>query len=60
LLKSLALKGRRFETWEEVGRAVAEAMAYRDQHRHPASGAADAVADHDVGRAVPEWRRLAG
>ena len=27
VLRSLALKGRRFETWEEVCRAIAEATA---------------------------------
>lgn len=35
VLRSLALKGRRFETWEEVCRAVAEATAYWNNHRHP-------------------------
>src|SRR3954471_14118496 len=35
VLKSLALKGRRFETWEEVCRAVDEATAYWNGHRHP-------------------------
>jgi len=35
VLKSLALKGRRFETWEEVCRAIDEATAYGNQHRHP-------------------------
>jgi transposase len=35
VLKSLALKGRRFETWEEVCRAVQEATAYWNGHRHP-------------------------
>jgi hypothetical protein len=35
VLKSLALKGRRFETWEEVCRAVEEATGYWNQHRHP-------------------------
>jgi transposase len=35
VLRSLALKGRRFETWEEVCRAVEEATAYWNQHRHP-------------------------
>ena len=34
-LRSLALKGRRFETWEEVGRAVAEGTGYWNAHRHP-------------------------
>ena len=34
-LRSLALKGRRFETWEEVCRAVEEATAYWNRHRHP-------------------------
>ena len=35
VLRSLALKGRRFETWEEVCQAVAEATAYWNKHRHP-------------------------
>ena len=35
VLRSLALKGRRFETWEEVRRAVEQATAYWNDHRHP-------------------------
>jgi hypothetical protein len=35
ILRSLALKGRRFECWEEVCQAVAEATASWKQHRHP-------------------------
>jgi transposase len=35
ILRSLALKGRRFETWEEVCQAVAAATAYWNKHRHP-------------------------
>ncbi len=35
VLKSLALKGRRFRTWEEVLRAVEEATGYWNGHRHP-------------------------
>jgi hypothetical protein len=35
VLRSLALKGRRFETWEEVCKAVAEATSYWNEHRHP-------------------------
>jgi transposase len=35
ILRSLALKGRRFETWEEVCQAVEAATAYWNQHRHP-------------------------
>lgn len=34
-LKSLAFKGKRFETWEEVEPAVARASAYWNQHKHP-------------------------
>lgn len=34
-LRSLALKGRRFETWEQVCDAVARATAYWNAHRHP-------------------------
>ena len=35
MLRSLALKGRRFETWEEIAEAVARATAYWNAHRHP-------------------------
>lgn len=35
ILRSLALKGRRFETWEEVCHAIAAATAYWNAHRHP-------------------------
>ena len=35
VLRSLALKGRRFESWGEIVRAVAEATAYWNAHRHP-------------------------
>jgi transposase len=35
VLRSLALKGRRFETWEEVCRAVEEGTTYWNTHRHP-------------------------
>ena len=35
VLRSLALKGRRFETWDEVCAAVAAATAYWNGHRHP-------------------------
>jgi transposase len=34
-LRSLALKGRRFETWEKVCRAIHDATAYWNAHRHP-------------------------
>ncbi|GHO62814.1 hypothetical protein KSC_017060 [Ktedonobacter sp. SOSP1-52] len=34
-LRSLALKGRCFETWEEVMRAVEAATAYWNAHKHP-------------------------
>jgi hypothetical protein len=35
VLWSLALNGRRFETWAEVCQAVAEATRYWNAHRHP-------------------------
>jgi transposase len=35
VLKSLALKGRRFEAWEEVCEAVARSTADWNKHRHP-------------------------
>ncbi len=34
-LRSLALKGRRFETWEQIGDAVREATTYWNAHKHP-------------------------
>src|SRR6201986_3131861 len=41
ILRSLALKGRRFETWAQREEAVRRATAYWNQHKHPSSGAAD-------------------
>ena len=35
ILRSLALKGRRFETWDEICQAVQEATCYWNKHRHP-------------------------
>jgi hypothetical protein len=35
VLRSLALKGRRFESWAEVEQAIADATAYGNAHRHP-------------------------
>src|SRR5918998_1713942 len=35
ILRSLALAARRFETWDEVTEAVAQATDYRNAHRHP-------------------------
>jgi transposase len=35
VLRSLALKGRRFATWEEVGDAVEAATQYWNAHCHP-------------------------
>ena len=35
VLRSLALQGRRFETWAEIEEAVARATAYWNDHRHP-------------------------
>lgn len=35
VLRSLALKGRRFETWAAVCQAIREATAYWNAHRHP-------------------------
>jgi len=35
ILRSLALKGRRFETWAEICRAVEAATAYWQAHKHP-------------------------
>jgi transposase len=35
VLRSFALKGRRFETWADIERAITEATAYWSAHRHP-------------------------
>jgi transposase len=35
VLRSLALKGRRFEAWAEIEQAVARATAYWNTHKHP-------------------------
>lgn len=35
ILKSLALKGRQFLTWEAVEQAIVAACAYWNAHRHP-------------------------
>jgi transposase len=35
VLRSLALKGRRFESWDEICKAIAEATAYWNKHKHP-------------------------
>ena len=35
VLRSLALKDRRFENWEEICQAIAEATTYWNKHRHP-------------------------
>ncbi len=34
-LKSLALKGQRFETWKEIEEAVQKATTYWNAHKHP-------------------------
>jgi hypothetical protein len=34
-LRSLALKGRRFEHWEQITQAVERATAYWNAHKHP-------------------------
>jgi transposase len=35
ILRSLALKGKRFETWDQICAAVAAATTYWNAHRHP-------------------------
>jgi len=35
ILRSLALKGRRFESWDELAEAVHAATGYWNAHRHP-------------------------
>jgi hypothetical protein len=34
-LRSLALKGEKFETWQEVVQAVEKATQYWNDHKHP-------------------------
>lgn len=34
-LKSLAIKGRFFETWEQIEETIARARDYWNEHRHP-------------------------
>ena len=35
VLRSLALKGRRFESWADIERAITDATRYWNAHRHP-------------------------
>jgi len=35
VLRSLALAGRRFESWDDICKAIAQATAYWNAHRHP-------------------------
>jgi transposase len=35
VLRSLALKGRRFDTWKQIEEAVENATAYWNAHKHP-------------------------
>jgi transposase len=35
VLRSLAFKGRRFETWPQLAQAAADATAYWNAHRYP-------------------------
>jgi transposase len=35
VLRSLALKGRRFKTWDDLCAAIREATSYWNAHRHP-------------------------
>ncbi len=35
VLRSLALKGRRFETWQDIEQAIHAATGYWNNHRHP-------------------------
>jgi hypothetical protein len=35
ILRSLALKGRRLETWGEIAQAVKRATTYWNEHKHP-------------------------
>ena len=53
MLRSLALKGRRFEAWAEIEPAGERATAYWNKHKHPFGVAAGVIARHAVLASLP-------
>lgn len=51
-MRSLALKGRRFETWDELCSAVEAATAYWNVHPIPSSGAVGTGTGADAGSPI--------
>ncbi len=63
VLRSLAFRGRRFETWEARRAAVRAATAYWNAHKHPfvwESGGVIAHRDRQVLASCLLWPRVAG
>src|SRR5215217_7998184 len=58
VLRSLALKGRRFETWEEIVQAVARATTYWTPTGTPSSGVAGVATRHAANLASPSFQKL--
>ena len=58
VLRSLALKGRRFETWEEIVQAVARATTYWNAHRHPFVWVAGVATRHAANLVSPSSQKL--
>src|SRR3712207_2708975 len=57
ILGSLALAGRRFETWEEVCHAVEQATAYWNAHHHPFTWDSAAAISHVASPVSPSYQR---
>src|SRR5829696_4515359 len=56
-LRSLALTGRRFGTWDEVTAAIAQATEYWNAHRHPSPGDSGVAIARAVSPASRSWQR---
>jgi transposase len=56
-LRSLAIKGRFFESWEQIEEAVARAVDYWNEHRHGTCGVGAGDTAHPAGRALVRCRR---
>ena len=56
-LRSLTLKGRRFESWEEIVKTSEEATAYWNKRRHPYVWAVAAGVDRASGPESPGRRK---
>jgi hypothetical protein len=56
ILRSLALAGQRFESWDEISEAIHRSTLYWNAHRHPLSGANTAGIGHGALPALPSCR----